>query len=197
VTVGRSLQRTLVPDMQGRSTQANLPEGYSGLLETGVRKRVSLRSPVRENRAPRDAVLNPWCNQERLGGRPLGHPTHRMSKDSRDNSLLEKRETSEDAEGVVWQDPYDRVKAGLPDPYSPAVQPHTHSHSVLWLCHRERPSRFGETYPPPAGRLVANQFKERNGAPPSYSRRAAPDGTRDDLQGARLRGTECQSSSWE
>ena len=29
VTVGRSLQRTLVPDMQGRNTQANLPEGNS------------------------------------------------------------------------------------------------------------------------------------------------------------------------
>jgi hypothetical protein len=29
VTVGRSPHRTLVPDMQGRSTQANLPEGNS------------------------------------------------------------------------------------------------------------------------------------------------------------------------
>ena len=29
VTVGRSLHRKLVPDMQGRSTQANLPEGNS------------------------------------------------------------------------------------------------------------------------------------------------------------------------
>ena len=29
VTVGRSLHRKLVPDMQGRNTQANLPEGNS------------------------------------------------------------------------------------------------------------------------------------------------------------------------
>ena len=32
VTVGQSPHRKLVPDMQGRGTQANLPEGYSDLL---------------------------------------------------------------------------------------------------------------------------------------------------------------------
>ena len=32
VTVGRSPHRQLVPDMEGRSTQANLPEGNSHLL---------------------------------------------------------------------------------------------------------------------------------------------------------------------
>ena len=32
VTVGRSLQRTLVPDMQGRNPQANLPAGNSEIL---------------------------------------------------------------------------------------------------------------------------------------------------------------------
>jgi hypothetical protein len=52
VTVGRSLHRTLGPDMQGRSTQANLPEGDSTLPAMGLRKRVSLRSPVRKNRTP-------------------------------------------------------------------------------------------------------------------------------------------------
>ena len=52
VTVGRSPQRKLVPDMQGRSTQANLPEGHSDLPDRGVRKRVSPRSPVRENCTP-------------------------------------------------------------------------------------------------------------------------------------------------
>ena len=52
VTVGRSLQRKLGPDMQGRSTQANLPEGNSLLPAMGLRKRVSLRSPVRKNRTP-------------------------------------------------------------------------------------------------------------------------------------------------
>src|SRR5262245_55448570 len=38
--------------MQGRSTQANLPEEDSTLPVTGLRKRVSLRSPVRKNRTP-------------------------------------------------------------------------------------------------------------------------------------------------
>ena len=32
-TVGRSLHRTLVPAMQGRSTQANLPEGNSDVRD--------------------------------------------------------------------------------------------------------------------------------------------------------------------
>ena len=158
-----------MPDMQGRIHKPTSLRGIAISYVVGVRKRVSLRSPVRKNRAPRHAVLNPWSNQERCGGKPLGHPTNRMSKDLWDNSLLEKRETPEDADGAVPQDPYDMVKAGLPEPYAPAVQPHTHSHSVLWLCHRERPSRFWETSPPSDGRLVANQFKERNGAPTSYS----------------------------
>ena len=52
VTVGRSPHRKRVPDMQGRSTQANLPEGDSTLPVTGLRKRVSSRSPVRENCTP-------------------------------------------------------------------------------------------------------------------------------------------------
>ena len=62
------------------------------------------------------AVLNPWSNQERFGGKPLGHPTDRMSKGLRDKSMLEKRETPEDADGAVLQDPYDMVKALLPEP---------------------------------------------------------------------------------
>jgi hypothetical protein len=52
VTVGRSPHRKLGPDMQGRSPQANLPEGNSLLPAMGVRKRVSLRSPVRKNCTP-------------------------------------------------------------------------------------------------------------------------------------------------
>ena len=36
VTVGRSPQRKLVPDMQGRNPQANLPEGDSTLPITGI-----------------------------------------------------------------------------------------------------------------------------------------------------------------
>jgi len=88
------------------------------------------------------AVLNPWYNQERFGGRPLGHPTYRMSKDSRDKSMLEKQETLEDAYRVVLRGPRDMVKAKLPEPQSPAVQAHTHGHSVIRPCHRERTIRL-------------------------------------------------------
>ena len=69
-------------------------------------------------------------NQERIGGRPLGHPTYRMSKDLWDKSMLEKQETLEDAYRAVLQGPRDRVKATLPEPQFPAVQAHTHGHSV-------------------------------------------------------------------
>jgi len=88
------------------------------------------------------AVLNPWYNQKRFGGRPLGHPTYRMSKDSRDKSMLEKQETLEDAYRVVLRGPRDMVKAKLPEPQSPAVQAHTHGHSVIRPCHRERTIRL-------------------------------------------------------
>ena len=36
VTVRRSPHRKLVPDMSGRSSQANLPEGYSILPVSGI-----------------------------------------------------------------------------------------------------------------------------------------------------------------
>ena len=52
VTVERRPHRKRVPDMQGRNPQANLPEGESTLPVTGLRKRVSPRSPVRKNRTP-------------------------------------------------------------------------------------------------------------------------------------------------
>ena len=83
-------------------------------------------------------MLNPWYNQERIGGRPLGQPTYRMSKDLWDKSMLEKQATLEDAYRAVLQGPRDRVKAPLPEPQSPAVQAHTHGPSVCRPCHRER-----------------------------------------------------------
>ena len=42
--------------------------------------------------------------------------------------MSEKRETLEDAEGVVPQDPRDRAKAELPESQSPAVE---YAHSLL------------------------------------------------------------------
>jgi hypothetical protein len=45
-----------------------------------------------------------------------------------EKSTSEKRESLEDAEGAVLQDPCDMVKAGLPEPQPPVVEP---SHSSL------------------------------------------------------------------
>ena len=52
VTVRRSPQRKLVPDMQGRSDKPTSLRGIAFSYIVGLRKRVSLRSPVRKNRTP-------------------------------------------------------------------------------------------------------------------------------------------------
>jgi hypothetical protein len=60
----------------------------------------------------------------------LGHLVYLKAKAGGDNSMPEKREPLEDAEGAVPQDPRDRAKAVLPESQSPAVQPHTRCYSV-------------------------------------------------------------------
>ena len=40
--------------------------------------------------------------------------------------MIGKREMSEDVYGLVLQRLRDMVKAGLPEPQSPVVEPHTH-----------------------------------------------------------------------
>lgn len=60
----------------------------------------------------------------------LGHRVYLKAKAGGENSMLEKREPLEDAEGAVPQDPRDRAKAVLPESQSPAVQPHTRCYSV-------------------------------------------------------------------
>ena len=76
---------------------------------------------MRESRVPRNAVLHPRRSQEELGGMFLGHRVYLKAKARGDNSMPEKREPLEDAEGAVPQDPRDRAKAGLPESQSPAV----------------------------------------------------------------------------
>ena len=61
----------------------------------------------------------------------LGHLVYLKAKAGGEKSMPEKRESLEDAEGAVLQDPRDRAKAGLPESQSPAVQPHTRCYSVL------------------------------------------------------------------
>ena len=63
--------------------------------------------------APRDAVLNPWRSQEELGGRFLGHRVYLKAKAGGENSMPEKREPLEDAEGAVPQDPRDRANSWI------------------------------------------------------------------------------------
>jgi len=60
----------------------------------------------------------------------LGHPIDLKAKAGGERSMSEKRESLEDAEGAVPQDPRDRAKAALPESQSPAVEPHTRCYSV-------------------------------------------------------------------
>jgi hypothetical protein len=60
----------------------------------------------------------------------LGHLVYPRVKAGRENSMPEKREPLEDAEGAVPQDPRDRAKAVLPESQSPAVQLHIRYYSV-------------------------------------------------------------------
>ena len=60
----------------------------------------------------------------------LGHLVYLKAKAGGDNSMPEKREPLEDAEGAVPQDPRDRAKAELPESQSPAVECHTRCYSV-------------------------------------------------------------------
>jgi hypothetical protein len=136
------------------------------------------------------AVLNPWYNQERFGGRPLGHPTYRMSKDSRDKSMLEKQETLEDAYRVVLRGPRDMVKAKLPEPQSPAVQAHTHGHSVLWPCHRERAIRLSWRVSSARWAIGSEPIQGDERGTYVALERSAPNGTRDRLRGASPTVTE-------
>ena len=63
----------------------------------------------------------------------LGHPIDLKTKAGREKSMSEKRETMEDAEGVVPQDPRERAKAASPKPQSPAV---VHAHPLLQRLQR-------------------------------------------------------------
>ena len=60
----------------------------------------------------------------------LGHLVYLKAKARGEKSTPEKRESLEDAEGAVPQDPCDKAKARLPESQSPAVEPHTRCYSV-------------------------------------------------------------------
>ena len=60
----------------------------------------------------------------------LGHPIYLKMKVGGEKSISEKRESLEDAEGVVLQGPCDMAKAGLPEPQFPVVEPHIRRYSV-------------------------------------------------------------------
>ena len=90
----------------------------------------------------------------------LGHLVYLEAKAGGDNSMPEKREPLEDAEGAVPQDPRDRAKAVLPESQSPAVED---AHPLLQRL--ERSATRGGSFafrdrPPPTGGAMKNDFIE-------------------------------------
>jgi len=59
--------------------------------------------------------MNPCYRQEEFRGKLLGHRTHLKVKAGGDNSMSEKRKTSEGVYDAVPQDPCDMAKAILPE----------------------------------------------------------------------------------
>jgi len=105
----------------------------------------------------------------------LGHLVHLKAKARGDNSMPEKREPLEDAEGAVPQDPRDRAKAALPESQSPAVKPHTRCYSVWNAASlRGRPFGFAACHLRLGERGAMNPLKGMNGTPTSRSIRSAP-----------------------
>jgi len=90
----------------------------------------------------------------------LGHLAYPRAKAGGDNSMPEKREPLEDAEGAVPQDPRDRAKAALPESQSPAVE---HAHPLLRRL-KHSATRGGSfsfrDRPPPTGGAMKNDFIE-------------------------------------
>ena len=121
----------------------------------------------------------------------MGHLVYLKAKAGGDNSMPEKREPLEDAEGAVPQDPRDRAKAGLPESQSPAVE---HAHPLLQRLKRSatrgRSFNFRDR-PPPTGGAMKNDFIEGD----EWDAYIALDtfnsnGTRDGLTGASPTVTE-------
>ena len=121
----------------------------------------------------------------------LGHLVDLKAKAGGDNSMPEKREPLEDAEGAVPRDPRERAKAGLPESQSPAVERHTRCYSVL----TQRPpgadcSRFCGL-PPPTGRAMGNEPIEGDEWDAYVMLDTfSANGTRDGLPGASPMATE-------
>src|SRR4029434_1927435 len=61
----------------------------------------------------------------------LGSSTYLKAKAQGDKSMSEKQGTWEGVYDVALRDPCDMVKATLPEPQSPAVEPHTHRYHAL------------------------------------------------------------------
>jgi len=97
-------------------------------------------------------------------------PPHLDPKGRGNHSMVGKRERSEDVYGMVLQRLHDRVRAALPEPQCPVVEPHTRREHV---CIPDAIGRYGIGFLPchalTDGRCVANACKGMNGAPTSCS----------------------------
>ena len=119
-----------------------------------------------------------------------GSSTYLTAKAGGDKSLSEKQGTWEGVYGVALRDPCERVKATLPEPQSPVVQPHTHrSHAYEAVPLRARRSAFATR----TLRVMGDEERLHSRGCVGHLRRArtfSTTGTRDGLQDASPRVTE-------
>ena len=97
-------------------------------------------------------------------------PPYLDPKGRGNNSMVGKREMSEDVYGMVLQRLRERVRAGLPKPQCPVVELHTRWEHV---CTPDAIGMYGIKFLPDYaladGRCVASALKGMSGAPTSRS----------------------------
>ena len=104
--------------------------------------------------------------------------------------MSEKREALEDAEGVVLQDPCDRVKAILPESQSPGVKCHTHRYSVYERCWPERAVTVSRFVPSTGQPMDSESIEGDEWGTYVALETFSTTGTRDGLRSERAKVTE-------
>lgn len=97
----------------------------------------------------------------------LGQLPYRMAKALRDKSMVVKQGPGEHARPDALQGPRDKVKAGLLEPQSPAMERHIPRHGMLGRGRQNRVVSLSLPETSSAERRPMRLFKGTNGGPTS------------------------------
>ncbi len=131
------------------------------------------------------------------GGRSSGQMTPRRTthldpKGRGDKSMGVKRGTTEDVHGVALQRLSNKAKAGLPEPQSPGVQPHTRRYHICYRRPQKPRVRLLLVVRPVCGPMRSERIQGDEWGAYVALETFLSDGTWDGLRPARARVTECQ-----